>query len=176
MAAVRRTQHRSAGATRRARKQKTEALKHRPVTQHTGRAARHVANPPRAKVDKQFSVSLTNKPGQMAKLARALKRAGVNMLAMSVSEQADTGTVRLIVSNKAATRKALRAARLPFTERDVLLVRADNSPGALGDISATLAREKINMDYAYASTHPDATQATIILAVDHTRKAVRVLA
>lgn len=175
MSTVRRTQPRSAGRIARAGKPKAEALKRRPSTRRVGRAAHHTADPPRAKVEKQFSVSLTNKPGQLARLGRLLQRAGVNILAMSISEQADSGTVRIIVSNKAATRRALDGAGLPFTERDVLLVRADNSPGAVGAISSTLARAKVNLDYAYASTHPDATQATIILAVDHTRKAVRAL-
>ena len=107
---------------------------------------------------------------------RALKRAKVNMLAMSVSEQADASAVRFIVDNERAAKQALDRSKLRYDIRKVVMVRADNNPGILGDISAKLAKEKINIDYAYASAHPDALQAIIILAVDHTRDAVKTLA
>ena len=161
--------------TRTKRKEKTAALKHQPPSRHAARVKRQAMKPTRPKTDKQFTLHLPNKPGQMAKLGRALKKGGVNLMGMCATEQTDVSTVRLVVDNKSAARAAFRTAGLPFSERDVLLVPAENHPGALGEIGARLAKEKINVEYAYASTAPDNMQAMIILAVDHTRKAVRVL-
>ena len=155
-------------STRRKSAGKRGALKRQP-------ASRHSAHPQRAKTDKQITVQLPNKPGELAKLGRVLKRAGVNMLAMAVNEQADTSAVRFVVDNRAAAVAALETAGIKHALRSVLLVRAANSPGVLGDLSAKLARQKINIEYAYASTHPDALQALVVLAVNRTREAARVL-
>ena len=171
---------RKTGASRktasRKTKKKTDALKHQPKSRHTARATSRVSKQPMAWTDKQFTVYLPNKPGQMARLGRVLKRAKVNMVAMSVSEQADSSAVRFLVDNERATRQGLDRTKLHYDIRKVVLVRATNAPGVLGDIGAKLAKEKINVQYAYASTYPDALQALIVLAVDHTREAVNILA
>lgn len=156
-------------------KRKGEALKRQPAPRHPARVNRLATHPRRAKTDKQFTVLLPNEPGELAKLGRTIEQAGVNILAMSVSEQADMSAVRFIPDNRAATRRALDGAGIKYALRDVLLVRAENSPGVIGDIAAALAKEKINVEYAYASTHPDNLHAMLIVAVNNTRKAARVL-
>ncbi len=169
------TQRKRGNTGGRKRKQKDQALKRQPTTRHPARAERHAAHPHRTKTDKQFTVHLPNQPGELATLTRVLQEAGVNLLAMSVSEQQDVSAVRLIVDNKAGMRKALSDAGFKYSDRDVLLVRAENAPGALGGIADMLAHEKINVEYAYASTHPDNMQAMLVVAVNNTRKAARVL-
>ena len=159
----------------RKRKQKDTALKRQPPTRHTARAERHAADPHRTKTDVQFSVYLPNQPGELAKLGRLMHTHGVNLLAISVNEQTDASTVRLIVDNKSAVRKALKQGGLKYAERDVLLVRAENSPGMLGEVADTLAKAKVNVEYIYASTYPDNMQAMLIVAVNNTRKAARAL-
>ena len=127
------------------------------------------------KIKKQFTVWMENKPGRMARLGRAMRRGRVNILAISVVDSADSSQVRIVVSNATTARKALSEANLPVTVRDVLVLRLSNVPGAMGKIGTTLARAKINLDYAYGSTHPGVDDALVIVACDKIPKAARLL-
>jgi hypothetical protein len=60
-------------------------------------------------------------------------------------------------------------------ERDVLLIACRNHPGELADIARKLSANKINIEYAYAATVPDAAAGAIILRVDKISAAKRVL-
>ena len=124
---------------------------------------------------KQFTVWLNNKPGELAKLGRILQRAKVNIVAMCVVENADTGQVRFVADKPPAARKALQQAKLPFTTRDVLVARLGDVPGAMGRVGSALAKAKINLDYAYASTHPAQDDALVVIACDDVRAAKRAL-
>lgn len=169
------TQRKTTKGTRKKTKDKHDVLIEQPLTRATAHGDSRVKNAPRVKTDKQITVHLENKPGELARLTTVLEKHGVNIVAMTVSEMADTGAVRMVVDNRAAAKRALDAAGLKHTLRDVVLVRAENSPGALGFISTTLAKNKINMDYAYASALPDYHSALIVIACNHTRDAARVL-
>ncbi|MBM3335629.1 ACT domain-containing protein [Candidatus Sumerlaeota bacterium] len=126
-------------------------------------------------IKKQFTVCLENKPGQLARLCQALARAKVNILAISVVDRTDSGDVRLVAEKPAATRRALARARLCALVRDVVAVTLPDHPGALAEAAAILAREGINIEYAYGSTHAPCAEATCIFAVDDTAKADAVL-
>ena len=71
-------------------------------------------------VKKQFTVNAENKPGQLAKICRALARAKVNMEALMVAESTDLGMIRFVASSTAAARKALNEAKIPYNSRGIL--------------------------------------------------------
>lgn len=123
----------------------------------------------------QITAWLDNKPGQMAKLGRALKRGKVNMTAMSVIDTVDHSGVRMVVDNAAAAKKALTRAKVPFSTRRVLLLTMTNKVGALGQVGAKLAKGGVNLDYAYGSTHPKQDDALVVVACDNVSKAARLL-
>jgi len=125
-------------------------------------------------VRKQFTVSLENKPGQLARLCKALARAKVNILAVSVADNADSGDVRFVCDRAGAARQALKKAKINAWMRDVLVLSLPNEPGALAGVSAKLAAAGINIDYVYGSTAGEAGE--IVLAVSDTAKAASVLA
>ena len=60
-------------------------------------------------------------------------------------------------------------------EDDVLMVDGDNKPGSLARISRTLANAKINIEYCYSATSPDAKKGLLILRASDPRKALKVL-
>lgn len=124
----------------------------------------------------QLAVSLANKPGTLAELCSALGKDGVNIIAIFTPEAKDRGRVRVMVTadELAEARVALKEAKIRFSEEEVLDVELDNRPGAFGELAGKLARAKINIRYAYATTSPFA-RARVIMAVPDVKKALAVL-
>jgi len=122
----------------------------------------------------QLVVSLADKPGTLADLCSALGKGGVNITAISAPEAKGKGKVRVLVDDIARGRAALKEAKIKFSEEEVLDVELDNRPGAFADLAGKLARAKINIVYAYATTSPFA-RARVIVAVPNVAKALAVL-
>jgi len=51
----------------------------------------------------------------------------------------------------------------------------DNKPGSLARICHKLAAAKINIDYAYCATPPDARRGLLVLRVSNAKKALKTL-
>jgi hypothetical protein len=60
-------------------------------------------------------------------------------------------------------------------EDDVLMITGDNKPGSLAKIAHKLADAKINIEYAYCATPPDAKKGLMILRVSDAKRAMKVL-
>ena len=126
-------------------------------------------------ITKQLAIFLDNRPGTLARLADALAEAKVNIYAISTSDTVDHSVIRLVVSNY---RKALLMFEEHGTlvvEDDVLMIEGDNKPGSLAKIAHKLAAAKVNIEYAYCATPPDAKKGLLILRVTNAKKALKVL-
>lgn len=121
----------------------------------------------------QLSVSLENKPGQLAKLAGSLRRAKVNILAITVVDNTDTGLVRLVTDSGAKAARALTRAGMKPSRQSVLVLRLPNEPGALASTAATLAKAGVNISYAYGSVASRAKEGVVVLGVDNLNKALK---
>ncbi|MEI9897190.1 MAG: ACT domain-containing protein [Chthoniobacter sp.] len=124
---------------------------------------------------KQLSVFLANKPGMLADVCNELAKAGVNIFALTISDTADHSVVRMVVSNPAKTLAIFEERGVLAVESKVLAIENKNKPGALAKISTRLAKAKINIEYAYLATSPGATKGLLILRVDDTKRALKVL-
>lgn len=123
---------------------------------------------------KQLSVSVENRPGTLAHVAKVLGEAKVNILAfLSITSGAE-GSVQVVVDNADKAKKALESAGLSYTETDVLHVDLPNVPGALGDFAGRLAAKEVNITTAYQTTVKGSKRASVVLAVSDLDKATRV--
>jgi hypothetical protein len=122
----------------------------------------------------QLVVTLADKPGTLAEVCSALGKTGVNITAVFAPETKGEGKVRVMVHDLDAGRAALKEAKIKFSEEEVLDIELDNRPGAFGELSGKLARAKINIRYAYATTAPFA-RAKVVIAVSDVAKALAVL-
>ena len=102
-------------------------------------------------IKQQFTLYLENKPGALAAVTKRLYDAGVNIEGISISETTDVGLVQMVVSNTAATKKALNKTRVPFTVQDVARLHIRNEPGALYQVVAKLAKKGVNINYVYST-------------------------
>ncbi|WP_428939750.1 ACT domain-containing protein [Fontivita pretiosa] len=123
----------------------------------------------------QFSVFLVNKPGVLAQVTKALAEAKVNIIAMTLVDSQEHGVMRLVAEDPQQTRQVLARLNLPTTETEVLALELSNRPGALADVAELLAKNHLNINYAYVSSGAPGGRTTGIFKVNDNRKALRLL-
>ena len=126
-------------------------------------------------ITKQLAIFLDNRPGTLARVADALAEAKIDIYAISTSDTVDHSVVRLVVSDY---RKALHLFESHGTlvvEDDVLMLEGDNRTGSLARIAHKLADARVNIEYAYCATPPEAKKGVLILRVPDAKKALKVL-
>ncbi len=122
----------------------------------------------------QLSLTLENKPGQLAKAAAALARAKVNIQAISVVDAEELGIIRMVTSSNAKARAALKRAGMAVVQSPVLVAKLPNEPGALASAARKLAAAKVNIEYIYGSAARRGEASTIVLAVSDIARAAKV--
>lgn len=66
---------------------------------------------------KQISIFLENKPGRLARLAKAIIDSGVNILALNIAEAGDFGIVRMLVDKPRIAYEELQKKGLQYPVR-----------------------------------------------------------
>src|SRR5437762_1164121 len=94
--------------------------------------------------------------------------------ALSADAVSGRGKVRVIVNDAVEAKRALRRAKYLFIEEPAFVVRLRNKPGSLARVAGKLAKEKVNIKSAYATT-AGRGGATVVFTVGSTKKARKVL-
>ncbi len=123
----------------------------------------------------QFCVALDNRPGTLAKLCGALRKAKINVDAISVAENSECSWVRLVASPTAAAKRALTRGGYHFVAQTVLTLGAHNRPGELESIASRLGKAGVNINYIYGSNAPGEKGGMVVLSVSDLRRAAAVL-
>ena len=126
-------------------------------------------------ITKQLALFLDNHPGTLARMCDALAEAKINIYAISTSDTVDHNVVRLVVSDSNKALKLFEEHSALVVENEVLMIEGDNKPGSLAKIAHKLAEAKINIDYAYCATPPNAKKGLLVLRVNDVKKALKVL-
>jgi hypothetical protein len=127
-------------------------------------------------VIKQLSVSLDNVPGTFSTISEALGREGVNIRAISVADTSDISTVRFVVDDPEKAKNILTANGYHPKETEVLAVEIPDHPGATNAVLKPLKTAGINVHYLYPHLGRISDKAIVILGVDKTEEAQKVLA
>jgi hypothetical protein len=126
-------------------------------------------------ITKQLALFLENRPGMLARVCDALSAAKINIYAISTSDTVDHSVVRMVVSDPAKALFVFEEHGTLVVEDDVLMITGDNKPGSLAKIAHKLANAKINIEYAYCATPPDAKRGLMIVRVSDARRAMKIL-
>ncbi len=123
---------------------------------------------------RDFAIELTDRPGELGRVATALSRYGVNLRAVAGLAIGDHVVVRLISDDVEAARSALEAANIRFTEGEVLPALLENRAGELAALTTKLAKAKVNLRAIYMTGIVD-TLVELAIVVDDPKRAKRVL-
>ena len=126
-------------------------------------------------ITKQLALFLENRPGTLARVCDALSAAKINIYAISMSDTIDHTVLRMVVSDPSKALYVFEEHGTLVVEDDVLMITGDNKPGSLAQIAHKLASAKVNIEYAYCATAPEAKKGLLILRASDAKKAMKVL-
>jgi len=123
----------------------------------------------------QLSVYLENRVGALAELCRAIEAQAINLLAICAIDTIEEAVLRIVPEDASGAKRVLEGLGFRVIETEVLVVELANAPGATGKMAARLSDRGINIDYIYASAHPDEGKAILILRTHQIDDAERML-
>jgi|ERR1039457_6651565 hypothetical protein len=126
-------------------------------------------------ITKQLAIFLDNRPGTLARVADAFAEAKINIYAITTSDTVDHSVIRMVVSDYRKALGLFDAHSTLVVEDDVLMVEGSNKPGELARIAHKLAGARINIEYCYCATSPEAKKGLMIMRVSNPTKALKVL-
>jgi hypothetical protein len=123
---------------------------------------------------KDCSIQLTNHAGDLARVAQALARRGVNIKALAGMSIGGAAMARILPDDIVVARSALEAAKIRFSESEVHLVLLENKAGVLADVTNRLAEAGINLEAVYVTGIADDLVELAIVS-DNPKKAKKIL-
>jgi hypothetical protein len=123
---------------------------------------------------RDFAIHLTHRPGEVARVAHALARKGVNLKSVAAMTINNQGMLRIIADDVEAARSALREGNIPFEESELATVLLENRAGELEDVAAKLANAGINLQAVYV-IGLEGDLVELAFAVDDVKKAKKTL-
>lgn len=120
------------------------------------------------------SIQLTNHPGDLARVAQALGRRGVNIKAIAAISFGGTAMTRILPDDIVVARSAFEAANIRFTESEVNTVLMENKAGVLANVTSRLGDAGINLEALYLTGIADDLVEVAIVS-DNPKKAKKIL-
>jgi hypothetical protein len=121
-----------------------------------------------------FIVELNDQPGELARVAEAVARKGIDITGFSGATSGGRGSVALLTSDEAGTRAALSEGGFNAREVEVATASLENQPGTLAAAARKLADAGINIEAALP-TAMSGGNVTIAFATDQPARAQSVL-
>jgi hypothetical protein len=123
----------------------------------------------------QFSIFMVNKPGVLAQVLGEFARAKINIMAITMMDSVEHGVMRIVFVTPEKAREVLQKLNMPYNETEVLCVNLANRAGALAAVAEKLAKNHINIGYAYCTAGAKGGRTTGVLKVADVNKAMRIL-
>ena len=100
---------------------------------------------------RQVSVFMENRAGRLADICEVVASAGANIRGFVISDTAQFGIVRFVLSNTDGALEALRSAGFTVTESPVLVLDlSEDRPGGLAAVLKAVSDVGVNVEYAYS--------------------------
>jgi hypothetical protein len=124
---------------------------------------------------REISLTLPNRPGALAGVARVLAKERINLAAVSVDSAAGKGRVRLIVSDPDRATVLLTQSGYAVEVREMLAIRLEDRAGRFLRVLDVLAREKVNIQSVAILVAREGNQPVVALSANDLARARKVL-
>jgi hypothetical protein len=98
---------------------------------------------------KEITIISENRVGALADICELLGGNGINIESITAYGIGDAGVVRLVTEDVESARRALSKTHHRVIVGDVLVVKLDDVPGALGKLARRLARKGVDIESVY---------------------------
>jgi hypothetical protein len=121
-----------------------------------------------------FLVNLTNKPGELARLADAIAQKGINITSFAGTTASGSGAVIIVTNDEAGTRRAIKDNGFAAREMELVTASLEHAPGSLAAATKKLADAGINIEAALP-TGMAGGNVSVSFATDQPAKAREIL-
>jgi hypothetical protein len=119
-------------------------------------------------------INVTDRPGEIARVANALARGDVNMKSIAGIGFSKQGVIRVIPDDIEAARTALNESNIRFEESELVTALLENKAGELAGIAGKLANAGLNVHAVYV-IGLEGDLVELAFAVDDAKKAKKAL-
>lgn len=104
----------------------------------------------------QISIFLENRAGSLSEITQLLANSGINLRAISISESADYGVLRIIADDTEKAKNILLENGCVMSMTPVAVISLPDKPASLSKVLLLLAEQNIDIEYMYSLfTHQD---------------------
>jgi hypothetical protein len=113
-----------------------------------------------------LTITLTDRPGTLAKALEAIAKAGINIEGAAGFPCGGEGIFHLLTKDSTATRRALESAGFKIgAEQQVVVVDIEDKPGMAAKLYRRIADANVNVNLTY-----EATNNRIVVGADNIQK------
>ena len=123
----------------------------------------------------QLSVFVENKFGRLSEILNVLSEHDINISALSMADTSEFGILRMIVDDTEKAKIVLRESGVIVKASTVIAIDIDDTPGCLAKIVEKLKNGGVSIEYTYAFLGREHNSAQVVLRVDDTEKAEKLL-
>ncbi len=112
---------------------------------------------------KEIDLTLKNEPGQLSAVSELLGSNGIDIIALYVSTEGESGHLRFVANDPDRAVTVLKARGYHMNIGEAIACETPHHPGGLNSILKPLKKEGINVEYIYPCLTRQGTGTTAIL-------------
>ena len=125
---------------------------------------------------KQISVFLEDSAKRLGELTGVLAREGIDIRAISLTNTADLGILRLIVDKSEEALKTLNNAGFTARISEVAALELTDSPGSLAGVMELFDKTGVHVEHLYTARTGKAGKAVVIFKLRNHQEGLEILA
>lgn len=124
---------------------------------------------------KQISVLIENDMNRLYDVCSLLAANEVNIRAITVSDTADFGIIRMVVNDPNKAFAVLTGNNFTVKVIDVLGIEVADTPGGLTEVLSFFKQHGIDIEYLYATLEHNQEKAVVIFKVNDIEKGITLM-
>lgn len=117
----------------------------------------------------QLSVFLENTTGTLVQVLQQLKKANVQLVAITIADTAEYGILRIVCAEPMRACEELKKAGIAVAISDVFALELDNKPGCAADVIELFSKAGISITYVYTFLYGG--KGILVFRTDNTEQA-----
>lgn len=117
----------------------------------------------------QLSVFLENTTGTLVQVLQQLKKANVQLVAITIADTAEYGILRIVCAEPLRACEELKKAGIAVAISDVFALELDNKPGCAADVIELFSKAGISITYVYTFLYGG--KGILVFRTDNTEQA-----